>query len=98
MSEFHELINRLKDPGEEGVPETIYDDLTAAYDATFEGYTANSSEKEAAIQRLNSEVSRLKSANYDLLTQVSTSEPIELEPSRDVDVEHITIDSLFKSR
>lgn len=99
MSRFDELMNAIRNPGDDGVPDTIYDDLTAEYNTAFEGYTENSREKDETIAHLNGEVSRLKSANYDLLTKVQTGSPIDSSDVGDNgDDEVPTIESLFKRK
>ena len=78
MDRFQELLELLKNPGEDGtIPDTIYDDLTATYTETHdraEGAFAKVAEHESAIseydakiQAYESEISRLKAMNYDLL-------------------------------
>lgn len=100
MSRFDELMNAIRNPGDDGVPDTIYDDLTAEYNTVFEGYTENSKEKDEQIAHLNGEVSRLKSANYDLLTKVQSGSPIEPSGAGDEgdNDEPVTINSLFTKR
>jgi len=78
MDRFQELLELLRNPGEDGtLPDTIYDDLTATYSETHdraEGALAKAGEYESAIaeydgkiQAYESEISRLKAMNYDLL-------------------------------
>lgn len=99
MTDFHEIVNRLRNPGEdEEVPDTIFDDLTTHYNTAFEGWNNTVSERDAEIQRLSGEVSRLKSANYDLLTRVSTgNEPLNGADDADDD-NPVTVTSLFKRK
>lgn len=93
------MVSALRNPGDEGVPDTIFDDLTNEFNATFEGYTANTAQKEAEIARLSGEVSRLKSANYDLLTRVSTAdEPLNGDGPDDADDNPVSINTLFKRK
>ena len=73
--DFEDLISALMNPGEEGVPETIYDDLRGAYSGVSE--RANSADaKIAALTESNesllSEIATLKAKNYDLLMSVSS--------------------------
>lgn len=100
MSDFHELVNRLRNPGDEEVPDTIFDDLTTTYDTAFEGWNGVVSQKDAELQRLNGEVSRLKSANYDLLTKVSNgTDPIDDANGSDDEIESKpTLSTLFKRK
>jgi len=65
--DFEQLVAMLRNPGEDGIPETIYDDLSASYtDATStrDAKITTSGEELAAAQ---AEILRLKSHNYDLL-------------------------------
>ncbi len=99
MTDFHELVNRLRNPGDDGVPDTIFDDLTVTYDTAFEGWTGTVQQKDEDISRLNGEVSRLKSANYDLLTRVSNgTDPIDNDGPNDADEAPVTINTLFKRK
>ena len=101
MTDFHEIVNRLRTsvPADaEDIPDTIFDDLTTHYDTAFEGWNSTVSERDAQIERLNGEVSRLKSANYDLLTRVSTgNEPLNGADDADDD-NPVTVSSLFKRK
>lgn len=97
MTDFHELVNRLRNPGDAEVPDTIFDDLTTTYDTAFEGWNSTVATKDEEISRLNGEVSRLKSTNYDLLTRVSTgTEPIN--GADEADDPPVTVDSIFKRK
>lgn len=100
MADFHELVNRLRNPGDEEVPDTIFDDLTVAYDTAFEGWTHTVAEKEGTIESLNGEVSRLKSANYDLLTKVSNDNdnPIDVNSDQNANQNPVTVSTLFKRK
>lgn len=98
MAKFHDLISQIKShEGEDPLPATIYDDLLCEYDTAFEGYQENSNKALQETEKLRSEVSRLKSDNYDLLTQVSNgSDPIDgIEPQEE---NPVTIDDLFKRK
>jgi hypothetical protein len=74
--DFLDLINKLKEPGDDGVPDSIYDDLTARFtDLSQYKDSADSkvSELQAKLLDKESEISRLKSTNYDLLMQSGTT-------------------------
>lgn len=64
---FHELIAQVREPGDDGLPASIYDDLTAEYDGLAEASAAKVNEISQRVQAYESEISRLKSTNYDLL-------------------------------
>ena len=70
MAGFHDLVSQMQNPPEDGLPATIYDDLIAEYNGTsqlVESAQAKMTEYDAKIQSYESEISRLKSMNYDLL-------------------------------
>jgi len=96
--EFDELIARMREQppdSEEGLPASIYDDLSAEYDAISEGSSAKVSELQTQLQNRESEISRLKSANYDLLMNSAGD---SASPSEDEDEDTSGskgIDSLF---
>lgn len=91
---FHELIAQVREPGDDGVPASIYDDLTAEYDGLSQGSAAKVSEMEARIQNYESEISRLKSTNYDLLMS-SAGDTGEPNKTDDADTSPPGIDNLF---
>ena len=96
---FEEILALMREPGEDGLSPTIYDDLTASYNSAVDGGAAALSEQGAAhataTAELVAEIARLKALNFDLLmaagsetssTEQETSPESEDEPS---------IDSLF---
>lgn len=93
---FEELVALLRNPGDDGLPETIYDDLSTSYNTAVEGGTAALTEmgatNDAATAELVAEIARLKALNFDLLMAAGT-EPTE-EPKPESDDEP-SIDSLF---
>lgn len=79
--DFEELLALLREPGEDGVPDTIYDDLSLAHGNALSTRDAKISELDASIAETlaahedalmakDSEISKLKAANYDLLTSM----------------------------
>lgn len=67
------MLALLKTPPEEGVPDTIYDDITAAYNdvsGRADSAAAKIGELTAANETLLSQINELKAKNYDLLTAV----------------------------
>lgn len=70
---FEEMLALLKTPPEEGVPDTIYDDITAAYNdvsGRADSAAAKIGELTAANETLLGQINDLKAKNYDLLTAV----------------------------
>lgn len=95
--EFDELIARMRDQpqdAEEGLPASIYDDLSAEYIALSDGSSAKVNELQSQLQNRESEISRLKSANYDLLMS-SAGDSANSEDNEDEDTGSKGIDSLF---
>lgn len=94
--DFNELLALLRNPGDDGVPDTIYDDLSSSYALAVEGGAASVAAVQAQNDELVDEVARLKAMNFDLLTAVAADdstdngEPDPTEPPGDV-----SIDSLF---
>lgn len=94
--DFNELVALLRNPGDDGLPETIYDDLTSSYNLAVEGGAASLSASEAEVASLREEVSRLKALNFDLLMaaggEKSDDEPTD-EPTDPIG--ETSIDDLF---
>jgi len=97
--EFNELIARMREnssDSEEGLPASIYDDLSAEYSAISEGSSAKVSELQAQLQNRESEISRLKSANYDLLMSSAGDSASDADDNEDKDTSGSKgIDDLF---
>lgn len=87
--DFEDMINALMNPGEEGVPETIYDDIRGAYSGVSEradSADAKIAELAEANESLLSEVASLKAKNYDLLMSVSSDNgETDVESADDAD-------------
>lgn len=99
MADFSDLIAVLQS---DSPPETIYDDLTAAYGERAqlaESAGARVAELEAANAALLAEIGDLKARNYDLLVRVGGGPAVDSgEESSDGEdnSETITVDDLFK--
>ena len=98
MADFSDLIALLQS---DSPPETIYDDLTAAYDERArlaESAGARVAELEAANAALLAEIGDLKARNYDLLVRVGDGSPSDSGDGgagEDERAETISIDDLF---
>lgn len=98
MADFSDLIAALQS---DSPPETIYDDLTAAYGERAdlaESAGARVAELEAANAALLAEISELKARNYDLLVRVGDDSHGDSEDGGagdDERAETITVDDLF---
>lgn len=96
MADFKELVNTLQNPGDDGLPETIYDDLMSTYDhdtTTRDAKINDLSEKHAAAM---AEVEALKVKNHDLYTMIP-AEDGDTGSNGDTVVEVQGVDSLFES-
>ena len=71
---FDDLINLMMNPGDEGVPDTIYDDLRTSHGDEVTQATdlasAKVAELMATIEELNGEINRLKVSNWELFEQI----------------------------
>ena len=71
---FDDLINLMMNPGDEGVPDTIYDDLRTSHGDEVTQATDSASAKVAelmaTIEELNGEINRLKVSNWELFEQI----------------------------
>ena len=74
MAELEELLNQLQNPGDDGVPDTIYDDIRATHNGALESTQSTAQAKidelNAAYEASVAENSRLKAANWDLFEQI----------------------------
>ena len=95
---FDEILALLREPGEDGVSPTIYDDLSASYNSAVEGgaaaLTEQSSANDVANAELVAEIARLKALNFDLLMAAGQETPAVEETKPESDDEP-SIDSLF---
>lgn len=65
---FEDLLSQLRNPGEDGLPESIYDDLAGEYSLAVEGGAFRAAELQSQLEASGAEVARLKAMNFDLLT------------------------------
>lgn len=95
--DFEALINAVQNPGEGGVPPTIYDDIRATYQGVqdqFSSAQAKIGELTESNSTLAEQLNAMKAANYDLLTQVNAqSAPEKSEGDRDSDSDDSDDDS-----
>ena len=107
--DFEALINAVQNPGEGGVPPTIYDDIRATYQGVqdqFSSAQAKIGELTESNTALAEQLNAVKAANYDLLTQVNAqsapekNEDNEGSDSDDSDDEEDDggIDAFFEKR
>lgn len=106
--DFEALINAVQNPGEGGVPPTIYDDIRATYQGVqdqFSSAQAKIGELTESNMTLADQLNAMKAANYDLLTQVNAqSAPEKSEDNEDGDSDDSDeeddggIDAFFEKR
>lgn len=85
--DFDALVGLLQDPGDSVVPPTIYDDIRSQYNGLSENFSsaqAKINELTESNSVLSDQLSKMKAANYDLLTQVQ-GKPAESEGDSDSD-------------
>lgn len=74
MADIEELLNQLQNPGDDGVPDTIYDDIRATHNGALESTQSTAQAKidelNAAYEASVAENARLKAANWDLFEQI----------------------------
>lgn len=100
MATFEELMESLRNPGEDGPGETIYDDLQAAYTDRVTAGDAKVSEVTTALETANGELTRVKAHNYELLSAVSVGNPSTVSSQLEVqevveDVDVTSIDDII---
>lgn len=83
--DFEALVGLLQNPGDAVVPPTIYDDIRSQYNGLSENFSsaqAKINELTESNSVLSDQLSKMKAANYDLLTQVQ-GKPVEPEGDSD---------------
>ena len=94
--DFEALINAVQNPGEGGVPPTIYDDIRATYQGVqdqFSSAQAKIGELTESNTTLAEQLNAMKAANYDLLTQVNAQSAPEKTDSEGSDSSQESDDS-----
>lgn len=96
---FDEILALMREPGEDGLSPTIYDDLTSSYNSVVEsGATALSEQGAAhatATAELVAEIARLKALNFDLLMAAGSETSSTVEETKPESDDEPSIDSLF---
>lgn len=84
MADFNEVLASIRQTvGEETLPPEITEPLVHEYISVqdaLSGATTQLNEKNERIQTLEGEVSRLKSANYDLTVIAGATQPKQNDP------------------
>lgn len=100
------MIQRLREPGDDGVPTSLYDDLSSYHEnlilqgATRE--TEHASEMDALkagyedqLLARDNEIARLKAVNYDQLLQTAAPAEQDTETETETETQASGIDALF---
>lgn len=90
MARFSEYLDSLGvgDAGAIMYPDTFDADIRAAYDADFQGATAQQALLEQEIATLKAQNTELAAANWNLLQSIPTNNTVEEpEPNEDADSE-----------
>lgn len=82
---FDELLELLRNPGEDGVPEDITDQLAAAHSEALSAADAKVDALTGEISGLQASVSELKSHNYDLMRSIPSNDDAPIIGDGDTD-------------
>ena len=98
--DLEQLIELLQNPGDDGLPDTIYDDLRGAHTNAVEEVRATSGAKitelEEAIAERDARIDKLMRDNWDLFEQIpKAGDDEQPESDPDVDDHAQTIDDLI---
>lgn len=94
--DFNELMALARNPGDDGLPDTFYDDVESSHNLAVDGATAKIAELETSGAALSAEIASLKALNFDLL-MAAGSETSATEESTDTPTadDAPSIESLF---
>lgn len=96
MSDFHELLDGARNPGEDGVSPTIYDDLESSYNTAGETAAARIAELEASLAEGATKLQSVMAHNYELLQAVSnTPDPTATNPEPDGADDEVELEPIF---
>lgn len=79
MADFNETLSQIRELAGETISPDLLDGLVHEYQSVqdrLDGATVQITEKDGIIQSQSGEISRLKSANYDLMLE-TTAKPVE---------------------
>lgn len=82
---FAELLELLRNPGEDGAPEDIADQLAAAHSEALSAADAKVDELTGENSGLQATVSELKSHNYDLMRSIPSNDDAPIIGDGDTD-------------
>lgn len=98
MGRFEDLIEQGRNPGDDGLPETWYDDLYGAHSEELSIRDAKINETSEAHAAALAEVEALKAKNWDLQSLIPPQDGDSGENSSNDDVVEVGgIDSLFEN-
>ena len=109
MATFKELMDLLKNPPEEGLPENLAEQLETAYDASIQDYTESAASAlerataaETARQAAESAKTEAQKHNARLLKSIPADKPDDDDPDGDHNTDpfesSVTIESMIEYR
>lgn len=75
--DFEQLIAMLRNPGEDGLPDTIYDDLSASYTEATSTANAAATTANNRVAELELALLKAKADNWDLTQMLPVAESQE---------------------
>ena len=100
MPTFEEWLEKAKeydsDADSEMPLDTIFSNLESTYTDLRDGSSGIIAQKESTIKEYEGEISRLKSANYDLMMQIPAGDDTDNVDKKPAEQQQGGIDSLFK--
>lgn len=88
MDEFAQLLELIRNPGEDGIPDDAYDNLSLAYTNATSTADAAATSANAQVQDLQQQLIAAKAANWDLVQMLpvaESAEPVDDGESNDDD-------------
>lgn len=88
MDEFARLLELIRNPGEDGIPDDAYDNLSLAYTNATSTADAAATSANQEVATLRQELIAAKAANWDLVQMLPVAEsagPVEDGESTDDD-------------
>lgn len=99
IEQLNALLESIKNPSEDGVPETVYDDITAGFNSTIAGHGDSMAEANAKISSLETalaakenELNDYKLRTFDRLM----NSPVSDDGEPDDEPTEITIDDIYE--
>ena len=104
MADIEDLIAQLQNPGDDGLPDTIYDDLRGAHTSAIDGVRSSAQakleESNGLIAQRDEEINHLKRSNWDLFEQVGKAgdDGTPSNTTGSVDESDVTLEQLVEGQ